>query len=298
MTLILSTVIAAIVGLAFGSFLNVCVSRWPHDEGIVKPRSYCESCKRTLSWWENFPVLSWLVLRGRCRTCRAPIGWRHPVVELAVAGLWAYTVWQTLTSTEQQNFAALSYTAMLNAVAQMIFLWFLVALAALDAENLWLPDRLTLPGILLGFLLSLAHPALDTYYISGGFAEWQHLTGVSFAYWFLGLVIPTGLILVIRYLYRVFRHRDGIGSGDVKLVAMLGGWLGVRVALLAFGIGVVTAALYGLLLYANPAMRGDGDSWLEEKVPFGTFLSIGGIVSCLWGVQIVAAYMSWAGVEG
>jgi leader peptidase (prepilin peptidase) / N-methyltransferase len=295
MTLVLSTVIAGILGLAFGSFLNVCVSRWPEDESVIKPRSYCPKCERTLSWWENIPVLSWLVLLGRCRTCHARIGWRHLLVELAVGGLWAYTVWQTLTSTEWRSFSALSYTAMMNTVAQMIFLWLLVGLAALDAENLWLPDRLTFPGILLGFLLCFAHPALDTYYISGDFAEWKHRTGISFSFWFLGVVVPTGVVLVIRFVYRVFRHRDGIGAGDVKLMVMLGGWLGVRVALLAFVIGVVTAALYGLVLYANPTMRGDGESWLEEKVPFGTFLSLGGIVSGLWGVPIVNAYMAWAG---
>jgi leader peptidase (prepilin peptidase) / N-methyltransferase len=298
MNLILSTAIAGILGLAFGSFLNVCVSRWPKDKSILKPRSYCASCKRTLSWWENIPLLSWLVLRGRCRTCQARIGWRHLLVELSVGGLWAFIAWHTLISTEQCSFAALSYTAMLDAVAQMIFVWLLVGLAALDAENLWLPDRLTLPGVLLGFLLSLAHPALDTYYISGGFAEWKHRTGVSLAHWFLGLVIPTGLILVIRHLYRVFRNKDGIGTGDVKLMAMLGGWLGatdLRAALLAFGIGVITAAVWGLLLYANPTMRGDGDTWLEQKVPFGTFLSIGGIVAGLWGAPMVAAYMKWAG---
>ena len=299
MTLVLSTVIAGLLGLAFGSFLNVCVSRWPEEESVLAPRSYCQNCERTLKWWENIPVLSWLVLRGRCRTCHARIGWRHLIVELAVGGLWAYTVWQTLTSTEPQSFEALPYTAMLNALAQMIFLWLLVGLAALDAENLWLPDRLTIPGIFLGFFLCLAYPALDTYYISGSFAEWQHRTGVSISHWFLGIVIMTGLIVVIRFAYRVVRHRDGIGAGDVKLMAMLGGWLGyvsVRVALLAFVIGVVTAALYGLLLCTKPTLRGDGETWLEEKVPFGTFLSLGGIVSGLWGVPIVALYMRWAGI--
>ena len=162
------------------------------------------------------------------------------------------------------------------------FHWLLVGLAALDAENLWLPDRLIFPGLLLGIFLSLARPALDTYYIGWDFAEWKHRTGMSLSFWFLGLVIPTALIFIIRHVYRVFRNKDGIGTGDVKLVAMLGGWLGARVALLAFGIGVLTAAAYAMLLYANPTLRGDGDSWLEEKLPFGTFLAIGGIVGALW----------------
>ena len=295
MILELSTLIAGLAGLAFGSFLNVCVSRWPEDKSVVRPRSHCDKCDRPLSWWENIPVLSWLALRGRCRTCHKAIGMRHLLVELAVGGLWAYTTWQTLMLTDQRNFQALSFTSMVNAAALLAFIWILVGLAALDAENLWLPDRLIFPGILLGVLLSFVRPALDTYYISGGFAEWKHLTGTSVAFWFLGLVAPTGLILVIRHLYRVFRNKDGIGTGDVKMMAMLGGWLGMRVAMLAFGIGVILAAAYGLLLYANPTMRGDGDSWLEEKLPLGTFLAIGGIVSGLWGVPIVTAYMNWAG---
>jgi leader peptidase (prepilin peptidase) / N-methyltransferase len=296
MILELSTLIAGLAGLAFGSFLNVCVSRWPEQKSVVRPRSYCDKCDRTLSWWENIPLLSWLVLRGRCRTCHQAIGVRHLLVELAVGGLWAYIAWQTLSSTDLRNFASLSYTSMLNGAALLAFVWILVGLAALDAENLWLPDRLIFPGIFLGLFLSFARPALDTYYISGSFDEWKHRTGESVSHWFLGVVIMTGLILVIRHLYRVFRNRDGIGTGDAKLMAMLGGWLWVKVALLAFGIGVVLAAAYGLLLYANPTMRGDGDSWLEEKVPLGTFLAIGGIVGGLWGVPIVAAYMKWAGL--
>jgi leader peptidase (prepilin peptidase) / N-methyltransferase len=296
MVLIYSTLFAGLAGLAFGSFLNVCVSRWPDEESVITPASYCDRCERSLKWWENIPLLSWLVLRGRCRTCKAPIGWRHPIVELAIGGLWAYTVWATLMLTPQQDFAALSYTAMLNAVALLIFEWLLVGLAALDAENLWLPDRLIFPGIGLGVLLSFARPALDTYYINGGFDEWKHRTGMSVAQWFLGIVIPTGIMLVIRHGYRVFRNKDGIGAGDVKLIAMLGGWLGVKVALLAFGLGVLSAAAYGLLLLANPTMRGSGDSWLEEKLPFGTFLSLGGIAGGLWGVPLVALYMRLTGM--
>lgn len=295
MTVALSSLIAGLLGLAFGSFLNVCVSRWPKDQSIASPRSHCDSCQRKLAWWENIPLLSWLALRGHCRTCQARIGWRHPLVELSVGALWAYVVWQTLTSTEVRSFAALSYISLLNAVATLVFVWLLVGLAALDAENLWLPDRLIFPGLLLGILLSVARPALETFYIGGGFDEWKHRTGVSFSHWFLGIVIPTGLIFIIRHLYRVFRNRDGIGAGDVKLVAMLGGWLWAQVALLAFGVGVLAAAAYALVLYANPTMRGDRDSWLEEKLPFGTFLAIGGIVGGLWGVPIVTAYMNWAG---
>jgi len=300
MTLVYAMVIAGLSGLAAGSFLNVCVSRWPDEKSVIKPGSHCQSCQRPLSWWENVPLLSWLALRGRCRTCHAGIGLRHPVVELAVGALWTFTVWHTLTSTDQGSFVALSYTAILDGIALMIFEWLLVGLAAFDAECLWLPDKLIFPGVLLGLLLSLAHPALDTYYYSGDFADWKHRTGVSIARWFLGVVIATGLMLVIRYAYRLIRSKDGMGAGDVKLMAMLGGWLGasdLKLALLAFAIGVLTAMAYALILVAIPAMRGGSKSWLEEKLPFGTFLCVGGIVVGLWGMPMLGVYMTWAGSQ-
>ena len=93
---ILGTVFAALLGLAFGSFLNVCLSRWPEGESIVTPRSHCRNCGRVLAWWENVPLLSWLALRGRCRGCGAWIGWRYVIVEAAVGGLWAMVAWQSL----------------------------------------------------------------------------------------------------------------------------------------------------------------------------------------------------------
>jgi leader peptidase (prepilin peptidase) / N-methyltransferase len=296
MVLIWATVIAGVLGLAFGSFLNVCVSRWPDEKSVLKPRSYCPGCQRTLAWWENIPLVSWLFLRGRCRTCHEPIGYRHPLVELAVGGLWAFSVWHLLTLTPQQNFDALSYIDIINGFAELVFIWLLVGLAALDAENLWLPDRLILPGIALGFMLSVARPALETYYFSGDYAVWQHRTGTEVAYWFLGVVISAGVVAVVRFLYKLLRGKEGIGLGDVKLMAMLGGWLGAKVALLAFGIGVITAAGYGLIALVNPAAHPSRDEWRERKLPFGAFLCLGGIVGGFWGVPIVAAYINWAGL--
>ena len=91
---ILETIFAGLLGLAFGSFLNVCLSRWPADESVVTPRSHCRHCGQTLTWWENLPLISWLALRGRCRTCQTRIGWRYPLVELAVGTLWAISIWR------------------------------------------------------------------------------------------------------------------------------------------------------------------------------------------------------------
>ena len=296
MNVVLFTVLAGVAGLVFGSFLNVCVSRWPEEKSIVRPRSYCPHCERTLAWWENIPLLSWLALRGRCRTCHAWIGWRHLLVELGVGGLWAFSVWQILIQIPELDFADFSYLALINGIAQMIFIWLLVGLAAIDAEHLWLPDRLIFPGILLGLGLNLLRGYVDAQSFGGSFDELKHRTSLAIAFWFLGLVVPAGVVLAIRFLYRVFRNQEGIGMGDVKLMAMLGGWMGMKIGLLDFAMGVIAAAVFALLLLATPSFRANSEKWAQAKLPFGTFLSLAGIVGGFWGNEILAAYMRWGGL--
>jgi len=293
------TVFAGVLGLAFGSFLNVCATRWPEEESIVKGRSRCRSCGRTLAWWENIPLASWVALRGHCRTCKAWIGWRYPLAELAVGALWAFSTWHTFLEAPELNTGNFTYNAVVcvaNGIARIIFLWILVALAVVDAENLWLPDRLTIPGIALGFALAFARGGLcATMAFGGGFEEWQHYVGLWEFYWFIGAVASAGGILVIRWVYMMVRGQEGIGMGDVKLLAMIGGWLGVRCAVLAFGIAVILGALFALVTRVLPSARAGNQPWKLQKLPFGTFLSIGAVVSAFWGVPLAAAYLSWAG---
>ena len=158
---IVGTIFAGLLGLAFGSFLNVCLSRWPAGESVVRPRSHCRNCDHVLAWWENVPLVSWLALRGRCRKCGAGIGWRYPVVELAVGVLWAATSWSLFQSLQTPRFpSSYFYETTATAIGETIFYWSLVALAALDAEYFWLPDLITLPGIALGFCFTTLTPAL------------------------------------------------------------------------------------------------------------------------------------------
>jgi leader peptidase (prepilin peptidase) / N-methyltransferase len=288
-----------LAGLLFGSFLNTCASRWPQKESAVGPRSHCRSCGRTLAWWENVPLLSWLALRGRCRTCKAWIGWRYPLVELAVGALWAFTAWQTFRTAPELSYGTFSYNACIalaEGIARLIFLWLLVALAVLDAENLWMPDRLIWPGIGLGLLLVVTRATLDSVLqYDAGFAVWQHLASTAVVFWFLRSVIPVGVLLVIRFVYFWVRGHEGIGMGDVKLMAMLGGWFGILRALLAFVFGVAIGAVVALLLLAIPSQRNDGKAWAQKKLPFGTFLCIGAVACTFWGVPIIALYRLWAG---
>jgi leader peptidase (prepilin peptidase)/N-methyltransferase len=312
---ILGTIFAGLLGLAFGSFLNVCLSRWPEGESVVQPRSHCRQCGRTLAWWENVPLVSWLSLRGRCRTCRAWIGWRYPLVELAVGVLWAYPVWNLLN--EQfldPDWPTISrYESLILIAGKMIFYWLLVALAFLDADNLWLPDWITLRSAALGFLFILTKLLfiqgfiyLNFYYLAAhvfhtDFPFFEGIENGRFCLycialkWFLGILAAAGFILLIRWVYWLIRRREGIGLGDAKLMAMLAAWLGLPGALLAFGLGVVLGAVAALAMLAVPAARRKSGSWALSKLPLGTFLCIGGIVSSLWGQPMIAAYLRWAG---
>ena len=292
---ILGTIFAGLLGLAFGSFLNVCLSRWPHGESVVRPGSHCRNCDHSLAWWENVPLVSWLALRGRCRKCGAAISWRYPLVELAVGALWSVQAWQFLRDSSPDMFFwdvhhLFHHPELLGLqIGWAIFPWLLTALAVLDAENLWLPDWLTLPGILLGFICTVLRTRAHY--------EFERpnppilLGGLDCLY---GILIAAALILLIRWLYKLIRKREGIGLGDAKLMAMLAAWLGLPGALLAFGLGAVIGALTALALL--PTARRNSEGWAATKLPLGTFLCIGGIISSLWGQQMIGAYLRWSGL--
>jgi len=322
---IFATVFAGLLGLAFGSFLNVCATRWPEEESVAKGRSHCRSCGRTLAWWENIPLASWLALRGRCRTCKATVGWRYPLVELAVGGLWAYETWHVLAPALDLAEPAAVFCYQLSIVAgMMVFLWLLVALAVLDAENLWLPDLLTWPGIVLGLLTSFLwleaashlHARLGEMPLSalpmtlsmesvmklGSFLELVRFPGInipvlgSLIAVTAGPLLAAGCILLIRWIYWIVRRREGLGLGDAKLMAMLAAWLGLHGAWLAFSIRCLLGVLAALLLLALPRTQTDGESWAMKKLPLGTFVCLGAIVTVLWGQPLIALYARWAGL--
>ena len=291
---ILGTIFAGLLGLAFGSFLNVCLSRWPEGESVVQPRSHCRNCDHMLAWWENIPLVSWLALRGRCRKCGTAISWRYPLVELAVGALWAAVAWRYVIGLDPLLSGILVWFELADAASGMLLAWLLVALAVLDAENLWLPNFLTLPGIILGLITVVTREELA-----------QRLDGYRPPFRALLLLLPShlaaiivcaGLVLLIRWLYQLIRHREGMGLGDAKLMALLGAWLGLPGALLAFVIGALLGTLVALVMLATPAARREGETWAAVKLPFGTFLCIGGIVSSLWGQTILTAYLRWAGL--
>lgn len=290
------TLFAGLAGLAFGSFLNVCLSRWPAGESVVAPRSHCRVCKRTLTWWENVPLVSWIALGGRCRTCKSAISWRYPAAELAVGVLWASAAWIEFAAPPYSDLA----TEFARLASQCILLWLLIALAFLDAEHFWLPDKLTLPGIVLGFIATilvfmLRAPAVLAFYGASQLKNrmlfhvaWHRLAAIASA---------AALILLIRLVYWLIRRREGIGLGDAKLMALLAAWLGLPGALLSFVLGVTLGAAVAVVVLARASRNSAGASPAQRKLPLGTFLCIGGIVSSLWGQPILAAYLRWSGLN-
>lgn len=295
-------------GLFLGSFLNVCISRLPRHESIVHPRSHCPECGRTIRWHDNIPILSWLLLRGHCRDCHRPISLRYPVVELAT-GLWfAVVVAQSIAHSfvgMYGSFSIGSYTALwLTGVGVAILGFLLIGLLVMDWQNMVLPDAFTLSGIVIAFFLVCTRaiflgPTEDQVLLTrnsihltspGGVTDNGNvfLTGAESVV-FGRIVAICGaalLLLLIRWLYKAIRHREGMGLGDVKLLAMIAAFLGFWPAVLALFAGTFTAALYGVVLLAR------GRAGATSKLAFGSFLCIGGLVAALYGNRLIDMYIA------
>ena len=296
-----------LVGLLFGSFLNVCISRLPAHESIVSPRSRCTSCGHTIRWYDNIPILSWLLLRARCRDCKASISWRYPAVELAV-GLWFAICANQLIYLELAKVSRLSgpTTGEYVGVAGFTILGFLlIGLMVMDWQTQRLPDAFTLTGIAIGFLLV----CVQAFFLAPGQGDivlnTTHQLRLSSpgSFQSQGNVFLTGtealimgriaaiagaalILLAVRWIYKALRKREGMGLGDVKLLAMIAAFLGFGESLLALFAGVVTASVYGVALIAR---RKAGT---ETKLPFGSFLAAGGLFAALLGPMIVDWYAS------
>jgi leader peptidase (prepilin peptidase)/N-methyltransferase len=255
-----------VLGLVFGSFLNVCIARLPLGESIVRPRSHCRECGLTLTWWENLPLASWLALRGRCSHCHAPIAWRYPLVELGLAVLWTFSVWR--------------FGITFSALHAAVLCFLLLGLLCTDAETMLLPDVLTIPGVALGLVLRDLAAA-------PGSRQHALLTGVA------GALIGALTLLAIYGIYYLLRRRAGLGWGDIKLVAMLGAFLGPLGVALSFALGTLLAALAALILLIR--MRSyqaeDKTPWATWALPFGSFLCLAGIFTLFWGESTLKWYL-------
>lgn len=248
---------AFLVGLALGSFLNVLATRLPVKERFWAGRSRCPHCRTTLAWHDNLPVFSFLYLRGRCRFCGAAIPWRYPLLELA-GGLLALALW-------------LQYPWSPRLLAYGPFGAALLALTAIDLEHRLLPDVITYPGTVAGLLLALFLP-------SPGF--WEAL---------LGAVLGGGFFFLVGWVYEKFSGKTGMGGGDVKLLAMIGAFLGVSSLPFIIFISAALGTLVGLgLTLVGGAWR--GGQWRTTRIPFGPFLAAAAFLYLFTG-EVLLRYM-------
>jgi leader peptidase (prepilin peptidase)/N-methyltransferase len=295
---------AFLLGLLFGSFLNVCISRLPEHRSISKPRSHCPNCLATIRWYDNIPILSWILLRGHCRNCKQPISWRYPAVELAF-GLWM--LWPAhiffLTVLAYERLGVMSIDAGMIALSTAILGFLLIGLLVMDWQTHTLPDAFTLTGTLIAFVLICIRavflgPHEDELLLHGrnpltspgNVTDTGNviLTGPEHLVLgrLLAITVAASILLLIRFAYKQLRHREGLGLGDVKLIAMIAAFLGFWPAILALFLGLILCSGYALTLIVGRRATA------TTRLPLGAFLSIGGLIAALLGAPLIAWYSS------
>jgi len=271
-------IIAGIFGAIIGSFLNVVIHRVPLEESIVFPNSRCPSCGAVIAFYDNIPVLSYLMLGGKCRACKKHISLRYPAVELLTGLMFVAVAWHDGLS------IALAF--------DLVFCSALLALIFIDAEHMILPNAITYPGIVFAVVARLALP-----YLSGGlhFDDLPSLTHGALAntpIWvaslvgaFLGALIGGGSLWLMGWTWEKLRGIEAMGLGDVKMMFMVGAYLGWRLTILTLFVGVLSGSVIGIALMAR-----QGKKDLQMLLPFGVFLGIGAIAALLFGAHVVEWY--------
>jgi leader peptidase (prepilin peptidase) / N-methyltransferase len=264
-----------VFGLLLGSFLNVCILRLPLGESVVWPRSHCRQCNHPIASWDNIPVLSWVLLGAACRACGGRISWRYPAIESATCILFVMCCLHFGFGWVAGCWALLSFL--------------LLGLAVMDAETMLLPDWFTLPGLAAGIAFSALRPGLESGVWT--YASALRAAGLSL----LAAAIAAAALLLIAGAYWVARRRMGMGMGDVKLLAMLAAWLGLRQIGLVFFLAVIVGALYGLgtILQSRRKNRDDQLPLGQMPIPFGTILSLAGLYSIFLGQRTLGWYMQF-----
>lgn len=239
------SIFATLLGLIWGSFFNVCIFRIPEGKSVVWKGSHCRSCKKTIRWFHNIPVLSFIFLKGKCSNCGHRISLQYPLIELASAILFLWT-WNQYGPTWQ----GLLYT---------VFLSSLLIITAIDLEHMIIPDELSLSGIVLGFIASfLTHDIL----------WWDSL---------LGAALGGGIFLAIAWIYEKVSKQEGLGGGDVKLLAMIGAWLGYKSIPIVVVLSSAMGSVAGLLVMAIKKRN------LKTAIPFGPFLALAALLYLILG---------------
>jgi leader peptidase (prepilin peptidase)/N-methyltransferase len=242
--------LALVLGLCIGSFLNVVIYRLPLGQSLNKPRSRCRDCGYSLQWFDNIPVVSWLLLRGRCRKCGAGVSWQYPIVELITGLLFLLVVWLTPPGPLM--------------VSRLLLVCILIVLFGIDLEHQILPNTITLPGIAIGLLFSLIAPP-----------GWKDAA--------IGAALGAAVIYAMFYFYYWWRGIEGLGMGDMKMLAMIGAFLGWKAVLVTLVLSSFAGALVGggMML----ARRGS----MQTPLPYGTFLAL----AALAAMFVADPFLNW-----
>jgi leader peptidase (prepilin peptidase)/N-methyltransferase len=251
---------ALALGAATGSFLNVAIYRMPRGESVVAPRSHCTTCERVIPWYDNLPVVSWLLLRGRCRGCGQSFSVRYPIVEALTAIILLGL--------------SLQFGWTLGLAFAFYFACSLLVVTYIDLDHQIIPDRITLPGIAVGLALALVAPAE---------MRWPAVQS-----WAIGTLVGGGILWVVAWGYELATGREGMGGGDIKLLAMIGAFLGWRAVLVTLIVGSFSGALIGVALIA--ARGADA----RMPIPFGPFLALGAVCALAFGEPLIEWYLRLA----
>lgn len=257
MTTTLLLIYAGVIGAAIGSFLNVCIYRWPAEQSVIRPRSRCPGCERPIAWYDNIPILSWVLLRGRCRHCGTGISAQYPIIEAATALIWVGSV------------AAHGVT--LEALRAALFLTLLLGIAMTDAREMVIPDQFSLGGTAIGLLLA-------------AFPE-----GFPFMRALLGAVTGYVLLWGVKLGAEKALGKPALGVGDIHMMAMIGAFTGVAGALLTVFLGSV----FGLLIGVPYTWLRGRLTAMNTYLPLGVFLAMGAAVTYVFGDAIIGWYVEW-----
>ena len=263
-----------LVGACFGSFLNVCISRWPDGLSVVRPRSRCPNCGHQISALENIPIFSWLVLRGRCRGCGNPISFQYPLVEIVVGVVWMLSF--------------LHYGLTFAAARVAVFVTVLIGIAVTDLKKYLIPDGFTVFG-----LVWVIATAIASLFVGGG----EPFAGAYDA--LLGACVGAGAIAIAGWLGEVALRKEAMGFGDVTLMAMVGAAVGPNRALITIFLGALIGAVVFLaVVYPISYVRARAlkKAFEPPLVPFGVFLAPAAVVALLWGDRLISAYTRYSGL--
>ena len=247
--------ILSLLGLIVGSFSNVCIYRIPRNESVIYPASHCPNCRTKIKPIDNIPLLSYILLKGRCRNCGSKISIQYPVVEF-LTGLIYLIIY-------------LIYGLSVQSLVYIILSSALIIIAFIDLQEQMIPDVISLPGIVVGFILSFIVPY------------------ISFINSALGALVGGGIILIIAWVGSIIFKKEAMGGGDIKLAAMIGAFLGWRYIIISLFLGFFLGALIGIILIMTKIKK------REDVIPFGPFIILGSFITLLCGEKIITWYLGF-----